>query len=288
MKLDLNNITFIIVTYQSENIVKNCLDSLPKDSKKIIVENSNNINLEKDLRAKYDNIEVILSKNVGMGSGNNIGLKACKTTYAYVLNPDTKFNKDTMKNLIDTLNKVSDFTIASPLNDDPKIPNYKVVDFKKTISENILSVESIDGFSMFFNLKKFPDKNFFDENFFLYLEEIDLCKRVKKLNGRIIIINTSVEHLGGLSHGNRDDLEMEKSRNWHWMWSTFYYYKKHNGYLYGLYLTIPKFISSLFKLIFYKIFRNDDNKEKYKMRFLGLLNSYLLRKSSYRPYKDKY
>ena len=85
MKLDLNNITFIIVTYQSENIVKNCLDSLPKDSKKIIVENSNNINLEKDLRAKYDNIEVILSKNVGMGAGNNIGLKACKTKYAYVL-----------------------------------------------------------------------------------------------------------------------------------------------------------------------------------------------------------
>ena len=64
MKLDLNNITFIIVTYQSENIVKNCLDSLPKDSKKIIVENSNNINLEKDLKAKYDNIEVIFSKNI--------------------------------------------------------------------------------------------------------------------------------------------------------------------------------------------------------------------------------
>ena len=47
MKLDLNDITFVIVTYQSENIVKNCLDSLPKDSKKIIVENSNNINLKK-------------------------------------------------------------------------------------------------------------------------------------------------------------------------------------------------------------------------------------------------
>ena len=37
MKLDLNDITFIIVTYQSENIVKNCLDSLPKDSKKLLL-----------------------------------------------------------------------------------------------------------------------------------------------------------------------------------------------------------------------------------------------------------
>jgi len=180
MKLDLNDITFIIVTYQSENIVKNCLDSLPKVSKKIIVENSNNINLEKDLRSKYDNIEVILSKNVGMGAGNNIGLKACKTKYAYVLNPDTKFNKDTMNNLIDTLNQVTDFTLASPINDNPNISNYKKVDLKQNISENILSVESIDGFSMLFNLEKFQDKNFFDENFFLYLENDDLCLRVKK------------------------------------------------------------------------------------------------------------
>ena len=182
MKLDLNNITFIIVTYQSENIVKNCLDSLPKDSKIIIVENSNNINLAKDLRAKYDNIEVILSKNIGMGAGNNIGLKACKTKYAYVLNPDTKFNNNTMKHLIDTLNEVSEFTLASPLNDNPNIPNYKKPDLKKNINENILSVKSIDGFSMLLNLEKFPDKNFFDENFFLYLENDDLCLRVKQKN----------------------------------------------------------------------------------------------------------
>ena len=38
-----------------------------------------------------------------MGAGNNIGLKACKTSYAYVLNPDTKFHDDTLKNLIQTL-----------------------------------------------------------------------------------------------------------------------------------------------------------------------------------------
>ena len=193
MKLDLNDITFIIVTYQSENIVKNCLDSLPKDSKKIIVENSNNINLEKDLRAKYDNIEVAFSKNnVGMGAGNNIGLKACKTKYAYVLNPDTKFNKDTMKNLIDTLNQVTDFTLSSPVNDKPNIPNYKKVDLKQNISENILSVESIDGFSMLFNLEKFKDKNFFDENFFLYLENDDLCLRVKQKNEFIYIVKNSL------------------------------------------------------------------------------------------------
>ena len=59
------------------------------------------------------------------------------------------------------------------------IPNYKKVEIKKDINKNILSVGSIDGFSMLFNLKKFDDKKFFDENFFLYLENDDLCMRVK-------------------------------------------------------------------------------------------------------------
>merc|ERR1711991_205648 len=134
MNLNLQDITFIIVTYQSENIIHNCLESLPKVSKKIIVENSNNINLGKQLKAKYDNIEVINSKNIGMGAGNNIALKACKTNFAYVLNPDTKLNEDTMDKLIETLNDVSDFTLASPINDNENIPNYKKVEIKKDIN----------------------------------------------------------------------------------------------------------------------------------------------------------
>ena len=62
MNLKFEDITFIIVTYQSENVLYECLDSLPKKCKKIIVDNSNHINLEKDLNLKYDNIEVIMSK----------------------------------------------------------------------------------------------------------------------------------------------------------------------------------------------------------------------------------
>jgi len=279
MKLDLNDITFIIVTYQSENIVKNCLDSLPKDSKKIIVENSNNINLEKDLRAKYDNIEVILSKNVGMGAGNNIGLKACKTKYAYVLNPDTKFNKDNMKKLIDALNQVTDFTLASPLNDNPNIPNYKKIDLKQNISENILSVESIDGFSMLFNLKKFPDKNFFDENFFLYLENDDLCLRVKQKNEFVYVVkNSLINHKGGIVFSKN----LEYLRNWHWMWSKFYFNKKHYGFFSAILKTFYNLISSCFKFFIYSMIFNSHKKKIYKMRLCGIYSSILGKKSTYR------
>ncbi len=279
MKLNLNDITFIIVSYQSENIIKNCLDTLPKDSNKIIIENSHNINLKNDLKEKYDNIEVILSKNVGMGAGNNIGLKACKTTYAFVLNPDVKFYKDTMSNLIEGLNNLTDFTLASPLNDNPNIPNYKKIILDKNLNKNILSVESIDGFSILFNLKKFTHKNFFDENFFLYLENDDLCLRIKKKKESIYIISNSlINHKGGIS--NSDNLEY--LRNWHWMWSKFYFNKKHNGFFIAILKIMLNFIPACFKYIFYSMIFNTYKKTIYKMRVSGAYNAIIGKKSNYR------
>ena len=278
MNLNLSDITFVIVTYKSEFVIQECLNTLPSDSKKIIIENSNNINFEKDLKLKYDNIEVILSENVGMGAGNNIGLKACKTKFAYILNPDTKLNQNTIKNLINGLNQISDFSIASPLNDDPNFPNYK----KKNLDQknsNILSVERIDGFSMLINLKKFSDQTFFDENFFLYLENDDLCIRVKNRNENIYIIkNSLINHTGGISK-NQD---LEYLRNWHWMWSKFYFNKKHYGFLTAFSKIFFNLFSSLIKFIFYLITLNPHKRKICQMRVSGLVNSIIGKKSFFR------
>ena len=279
MKLKLDQITFIIVTYKSESIIYNCLNSLPNESKKIIVENSSNINLENELKSKYDNIEVILSENIGMGAGNNIGINSCKTKYAYVLNPDTTLHQSTLKNLINGLNVISDFTIASPLNDDPNFPNYKKSNLYNE-NPNILTVDVIDGFSMLINLEKFSDKIFFDENFFLYLENDDLCLRVKKRNENIFIIkNALIKHTGGIS--KKQDLEY--LRNWHWMWSKFYFNKKHYGYLVAFFKVFRNLISAKVKFFYYLITLNTFKRKIYQMRLLGLISSMIGKNSYYRP-----
>ena len=100
MDINLNKITFIIVTFKSEKIINGCLKTLPKDSHKIVIDNSKNINLKKEIESNYDNIEVILSENNGMGAGNNIGLKRCKTQYAFILSPDTRLHESTIPNII--------------------------------------------------------------------------------------------------------------------------------------------------------------------------------------------
>ena len=279
MNLNIKEITFVIVTYKSETILHDCLVSLPKESQKIIVENSNNINLKKNLVSKYDNIEVIMmSENIGMGAGNNIGLKACKTDYAFVLNPDVILNKNTLKNLIAGLQEVKDFTLASPANDNPNFPNFKTTS-PNLENDNVLSVSRIDGFSMLFNMKKFSNENFFDENFFLYLENDDLCLRIKNKKQKIYIVkNSLIRHEGGIS--KYQDLEL--LRNWHWMWSKFYFNKKHYGYIFSLFTVSSNFFSGCLKFLFYLIIFNTHKRNIYKIRIFGLLNSMLGKKSWYR------
>ena len=279
MKLNLDDITFIIVTYKSENIIQNCLNSLPKNSKKIIIENSNNYKLEKELKSKYDNIEVIVSNNIGMGAGNNLGLKACKTNYAFVLNPDTKLYSETLNSFIRALDNVSEFTLASPLNDNKDFPNYKKAISHINSNKNILSVESIDGFSMLFNLRKFKDQIFFDENFFLYLENDDLCLRIKKKNENIYVVTDSlINHKGGI---NKNE-QFEYLRNWHWMWSKFYFNKKHYGFLNAIAKISLNLSAACFKYLIYFFLFNSHKKQIYKMRLYGIIASVFGKKSSFR------
>ena len=283
MEINLNNITFIIVSFKSEKIIDDCLKSLPKNSKIIVIENSNNYNLKKSLELKYDNIEVLISENNGMGASNNLGILKSETKFAYVLNPDVKFKKDTFENLIAAAIKITDFAILTPINSDIKFPNFKILKQNKNINDSIISVDSIDGFSMLINKEKFINQKFFDENIFLYLENDDLCRRVKKNGQKIFVIkNSIIDHKGSSSSSIKNDPEFEYLRNWHWMWSKYYYNKKHYGIFIALIKIFFNLVSAIFKYVFYSLTLNNYKKNIFKMRISGILNSILGNKSKYR------
>ena len=285
MTLSLNNLTFVIVTFKSDHIIHECIESLPKDSNIIIIENSNNLELKKKLEEKYSKINVIVQENSGMGSANNKGIQLCKTDYAFVINPDVKFYENTMQELITLSSRYNDYSILAPISDDTKYPNYKIRN--KSIRNNdpdFLNVDSVDGYAMLINKNKFSDNIYFDENFFLYLENDDLCLRKKKENKKIYVAKKAkIHHLGGKSHSSVYEKEIEFSRNWHWMWSKFYFNKKYYGYTNSLFINFPTLITSLVKIIFYFIIQKKFKKKIYTMRFFGLLNSIVGKKSWYRP-----
>jgi len=129
--------------------------------------------------------------------------------------------------------------------------------------------------------------NFFDENFFLYFEEIDLCQRVKKSEGKIFLDkNIIINHEGASSVNKTNEIELEKNRNWHWMWSTFYYHKKYKGFFLAFIITFPKLLSAMVKTLFYSLIFNKKKKDIYLSRLSGIFNSIIGKKSWYRPALD--
>ena len=151
------------------------------------------------------------------------------------------------------------------------------------ISSEILFDESI---VLFLNLPKF-NQDYFDENFFLFFEEIDLCKRVQKNNGKIFLgKNIIIQHEGASSVNKDNTLELEKNRNWHWMWSTYYYQKKYKGFIIALIIIFPKLLSSIIKILFYSLVFKKEKRDIYFSRLSGILNSIFGKKSWYRPAID--
>ena len=225
-----------------------------------------------------------------MGSGNNLGLKQVKTDFAIILNPDVVLKKDTIQEIIYGSKKIDTYSILAPLSIDEKYPNYKT-DKKNLINnENPFKVKSVDGYAMVLNLKRinnlqsFENFNYFDENFFMYLENDDLCKRLIKNKENIFVVPKSkIRHLGAKAVDDIYSREIELSRNWHWIWSKFYYNKKHYGFLYAFLRNLPTFFTSVIKFLIYFLLNKNEKKEIYQKRIFGFINALFGKSSSYRP-----
>ena len=247
-------LTIVIVTFKSDEKIINCLNSIAKEIPVVVVENSNNEKFKKKIENNFQNVKCILTgENLGYSKANNIGLNLVTTKYALILNPDTTLEKNAIKNFFALVNLIKDFWLLGPSKD--QMIN---LDFK---GKNIIEVDNLKGFALFFNISKFNNK-YFDENFFLFFEEIDLCKRVKKSEGKIYLSNEIIiNHEGASSVDKKNMLELEKNRNWHWMWSTFYFQKKYKGFLIALTIISPKLLTAIFKTIFYLLIFNKKKKE---------------------------
>jgi GT2 family glycosyltransferase len=275
------NITFVIVSFKSSHIIEKCIKSIDPKIKIIVVENSDNIQIKKYLENKFSNVEVIIAKeNLGYGKGNNLGISKVYTQYVFILNPDVILKENCLQELFNAQIVLrDDFAILAP----NLLDNYGYFlnqnnDFKKSI----LEVDYVKGFAMLINLKKITFREIFDENFFLFLEEIDLCKRIKNNGEKIFIVQESkVQHLA--KQASENTLNIELCRNWHWMWSLFYYNHKHFGILTAYRVTIVKFISSVTKLFIALVLFNKKNFLIHYYRLNGLLNAFFKKSAWLRP-----
>ena len=296
---NLSDLTVIIVTFNtSEEIILNCLKSINENVNVLIIENSNNFVHEKIVTSEFSNVKIICTgENLGYGKGNNFGIKYTQSEYVLILNPDVICDQEFFFNITDVINKNQDFAVIGcqysqdrvfmPAGFFDKENNNKFINrFKNGDIKEIEKVEWVTGCSMLINLNKFSDKEIFDKKFFLYFEEFDLCLNLVK-KGKNIYTSSKlkIHHLGFKSSLNKDTINNSKLINlkdWHYMWSSFYFYKKNYSYLFAIKKLSGKFFRALLKSIIYTLLFKRERQKKYFNRFLGLLNSILNRPPNYR------
>ena len=218
------DLSIIIVNYKSKTKLVNCLQSLVRADLRdlnyeiIVVENHSGDDLA-DVIASQQNINLIISaKNLGMGGGNNLGIKSAGGKYILVLNPDTIVREDAIKKLFTYLNTHDDVGLVAPklLYPDGKLqlscsrfPTFFVPVLRRTFLGNyfsktrddfmmtsfshdeIMEVDWVMGSCLMFKRNlvlasgEFVQPRF-DERYFMYFEDTDLCRSIKSVGYKVI------------------------------------------------------------------------------------------------------
>lgn len=220
-----------------------------------------------------------LDQNKGFGAGCNAGVAAAKPynpEYYWFVNPDTQIFEETAPSLLKFLedHPKAGFVCSQLLDDDnaPSTSSFRfpsiyselcgalrlgIVDkmlahknIAMPISEVAHQAEWITGASFIARSSAFDALNGFDETFFLYFEEVDLCFRAKQLGFECWINPKSrIYHIAGASTGLASGRKMVKRRPQYWFNSRRYFYCKNYGRLYFAFVDLTVVIAlSIFKL----------------------------------------
>ncbi len=222
----MTELTVIYVNYYSREELNNSMASLASFTsipyEVIVVNNSPDEDLS-SLESQYENLEVIdAPQNLGFGKACNTGIKAAKTDYVLLLNPDTYFEEDTISKCLEAYKKLDSestglltckhlyedgsFQYCSvPRSDLPVFPfihvpwkrarfNSKQIfnESKKVIDlhESSHYTYAVHGSFLLAPRQLFLEESF-DEDFFLYSEEIDICRRLNNVGKKSYFFSES-------------------------------------------------------------------------------------------------
>ena len=227
-------LTFIIVTWNNNNTIIECLDSIYKFCNNfniIVVDNKSSDNTV-DLinKKKYLNCEVLeLDKNVGFAEGNNIGLENVNTPYICYLNPDTILLEDIIESSIEILENKHEIGLVGCklLNTDKTLqastfnfitekqvyfeafkigkflPNFISEKYFPNDSKSKKSkiVDWVIGAEMILSTEDARKINGFSTEYYMYVEDMDLCKKIETILNKktYYLADTSLIHIGGAS-----------------------------------------------------------------------------------------
>ncbi len=268
------NLTVFFVSYFSSSNIKKVLKKIDPSVKVLIIDNAKEKNFKKTF-SKFKNVKIIVSQyNSGQTGGINLGIKKIKSKYALYMDSDIKFKKNILDKFLEAAKKIDDFIILAPQHEKGKyLKEYFSPKENKFKEYQLMKI--VHGQFLFFKMENVKKNGFYDENIFLYYDETDYCLRAYRKNHNIYVLpKIKVQHFGGKSVNLPNSIEIEANKNWHYMWSKFYYYKKNFSIINAYKNTLHNLFFDLIKFFIFYFF-NNRKKIIYLNRVNGLINSYI-------------
>ena len=228
-------ITILIVLYKEDyNLIYRTLDKI-RSFKKIIIDNANNVDLMKKIRSEFFIDEYILNKkNNGFSAGYNQAVKLNNTEFSLVLGPDCIISEKDIIILFESFLKEKNCFLVSPTSYDEKMNlTYAGGPLPENGERNSIldltgdaCVESTLGACMLFRTKEFIDIGLFDEIFFVYFSDDDLCRRIKiKRKSIIQVFSSKCIHTHGIVKVKNKYLKKFIRENNYIFDNLYYFYK---------------------------------------------------------------
>lgn len=216
------DISIVIVNYKSKGLTLNCIKSIEEahfghlEHETIVVDNNSGDQITEILAWQHPGVIFVQSLvNRGMGGGNNIGIKRARGKYIVVMNPDTLALRDTFTQLYDFMENNPRVGIVGPKQFNPdrtvqesryRYPKVLTLLYRRTFlgrlsfaqkaikdflmddvsKETPHEVDWLLGSCLFIRAQALKEVGFFDERFFLYFEDTDLCRRFSEKKWKVM------------------------------------------------------------------------------------------------------
>ncbi len=236
----MKDISVVIVNYNVKDFLSKCLNSIAVQSgiefEIIVVDNASQDNTGDMMDSEFPYVKFIQNgENMGFGRANNQALRLCDSRYLYFLNPDTIVRPNAFRSIIKFMDSHPEIGLAGTrlINPDgssqPSVENRypsqryarkEQAAFKRMKGD----IAWVSGASMIARQEVIESVKGFDEDFFLYAEETDLCLRIRKAGWAIGYIPEAViVHWKGKSEQDTVQAEVWKKK----FRGELTFYKKH-------------------------------------------------------------